>query len=566
MNKKWQIYDTQNEKVEELTKNYGINPLLATILVNRGITKKEDIRLFLEPTRADFHNPFLMIDMEIAVDRIIKAIKNKEKVTIYGDYDVDGITSITVLKGFLQERGLEVNQYIPNRLEEGYGLNNPAIEKIAKSECQLMITVDCGISAINEIDYAYKLGLETIITDHHEAGNELPKALAVIDNKRKDSKYPFRELAGVGVVFKLIQAIGIKLGLKEEEYLKYLDIVCIGTISDIVPLIDENRVIAKLGMLLIKQTRNIGLRSIINSSGYTKIDSNTISFGVAPRINACGRMGKAEDALELFLSKNINEVNTLTKKLNEYNMKRQEIEKKIFNNAVEQIEENNLQEKNTIIVSGENWHHGVIGIVSSKITEMYFKPSILLSFEEGDEFGKGSGRSIPGFDLHEALMKCSDTIEKFGGHAMAIGITVKKEKLEDFKKEFEKIAEEAHIEEITPIINVDAQINLNNINKDMVESLNKLEPFGEGNKMPVFAFKNLKIDSIRALSEGKHLKLTLKDNNTIVNAIGFNLGHLSEEYRIGDKIDIVGVLEINSFNGVESLQINIKDVMKSINF
>ena len=566
MNKKWQIYDTQNEKVEELTKRYGINPLLATILVNRGITKKEDIRLFLKPTRADFHNPFLMVDMEIAVDRIIKAIENKEKVTIYGDYDVDGITSITVLKGFLQERGLEVNQYIPNRLEEGYGLNNPAIEKIAKSGCQLMITVDCGISAINEIDYAYKLGLETIITDHHESGNELPKALAVIDNKRKDSKYPFRELAGVGVVFKLIQAIGIKLGLKEEEYLKYLDIVCIGTISDIVPLIDENRVIAKLGMLLIKQTRNIRLRSIINSSGYTKIDSNTISFGVAPRINACGRMGKAEDALELFLAKNINEVNTLTKKLNEYNMKRQEIEKKIFNNAVEQIEENNLQEKNTIIVSGENWHHGVIGIVSSKITEMYFKPSILLSFEEGDEFGKGSGRSIPRFDLHEALMKCSDTIEKFGGHAMAIGITVKKEKLEDFKKEFEKIAEEAHIEEITPTINVDAQINLNNINKDMVESLNKLEPFGEGNKMPVFAFKNLKIDSIRALSEGKHLKLTLKDNNTIVNAIGFNLGNLSEEYRIGDKIDIVGVLEINSFNGVESLQINIKDVMKSINF
>ena len=564
MNKKWQIYDTQNEKVEELTKNYGINPLLATILVNRGITKKEDIRLFLEPTRADFHNPFLMIDMEIAVDRIIKAIENKEKVTIYGDYDVDGITSITVLKSFLQERGLEVNQYIPNRLEEGYGLNNPAVEKIAKSGCQLMITVDCGISAIKEIDYANKLGLETIVTDHHEAGNELPKALAVIDNKRKDSKYPFRELAGVGVVFKLIQALGIKLELKEEEYLKYLDIVCIGTISDIVPLVDENRVIAKLGLLLIKQTRNIGLRSIINSSGYAKIDSNTISFGVAPRINACGRMGEAEDALKLFLSKNINEVNVLTKKLNEYNMKRQEIEKEIFNNAVEQIEENNLQEKNTIIVSGENWHHGVIGIVSSKITEMYFKPSILLSFEEGDEFGKGSGRSIPGFDLHEALMKCSDTIEKFGGHAMAIGITVKREKLEDFKKEFEKIAKEAHIEEIIPIINVDAQINLNNINKDMVDSLKKLEPFGEGNKMPVFAFKSLRIDSIRALSEGKHLKLTLKDNNTIVNAIGFNLGYLAEEYKIGDKIDVVGVLEINTFNGAENLQINIRDIMKSI--
>lgn len=563
MNKKWQIYDTQEEKIEELSKKYNLNPLLATILLNRGITKKEDIRLFLEPTRADFHNPFLITDMEIAVERIIKAIANKEKVTIYGDYDVDGITSITVLKSFLQERGLEVNQYIPNRLEEGYGLNKPAIEKIAKSGCQLMITVDCGISAIEEVNHANLLGIETIVTDHHEAGDELPKALAVIDNKRKDSTYPFRELAGVGVVFKLIQAIGIKLELNEEEYLKYLDIVCIGTISDIVPLIDENRVIAKLGLLLIRQTRNIGLRSLINSSGYAKIDSNSISFGIAPRVNACGRMGKAEQALKLLLSKNLNEVEQLTKELNEYNRLRQETEKQIFENALKQIEENHLDENRTIIVEGQNWHHGVIGIVSSKITEMYFKPSILLSFDE-DELGKGSGRSIPEFDLHEALMKCQDTIEKFGGHAMAVGITVKKNKFKEFKEKFEQVAKDSHIEEIVPIISIDAQINLNDINKEMVESLKKLEPFGEGNKMPIFALKNLKIDSIRALSEGKHLKLTLKDNNTIINAIGFNLGHLVNEYKIGDKIDVVGVLEINSFNGVDNLQINMKDIMKSI--
>lgn len=406
-------------------------------------------------------------------------------------------------------------------------------------------------------------GIETIVTDHHEAGNELPEAIAVIDNKRKDSKYPFRELAGVGVVFKLIQAIGTKLGLKEEEYLKYLDIVCVGTISDIVPLVDENRVIAKLGLMLIRQTKNIGLRSIINSSGYSKIDSNTISFGVAPRINACGRMGMAEEALQLFLSKNINEVTELTKKLNEHNRVRQETEKAIFESAVKQIEEQHLDKNNSIIVGGENWHHGVIGIVSSKITEMYFKPSILLSFEE-DGIGKGSGRSILGFDLHDALMQCSDTIEKFGGHSMAVGITVKKENFEAFQKEFEQIAINSHIDEIVPIINIDAKINLSNINKEMVESLKELEPFGEGNKMPIFAFKNLKIDSIRALSEGKHLKLTLKDNNTIVNAIGFNMGNLAEEYRIGDKVDVVGVLEINSFNGVDNLQINMKDMMKSL--
>ena len=563
MNKKWQIYETDKEKVEEVKRKYQINELLATILVNRNIINQEDIRLFLNPTREDFYDPFLIKDMDIAVDRILQAIDKKEKVTIYGDYDVDGITSITVLKSFLKDIGLEANFYIPNRLEEGYGLNKNAIDKIKQNGCDLMITVDCGISAIEEIEYANSLGIETIVTDHHEAGNELPKAIAVIDNKRKDSTYPFRELAGVGVVFKLTQALGIKLGLKEETYLKYLDVVCVGTISDIVPLVDENRVIAKLGLMLVKQTRNIGLKSIINSSGYTKIDSNTISFGVAPRINACGRMGKAEEALELFLSSDIQEVRTLTQKLNEHNRKRQETEKSIFENALEKIEKEHLDQNKAIIVGGENWHHGVIGIVSSKITEMYFKPSILLSFEE-DGIGKGSGRSIPGFDLHDALMKCLDTIEKFGGHSMAVGITIKKDKLEEFKKEFEEIATKSHIEEIVPIINIDAKIGLGDINKEMVESLKQLEPFGEANKMPIFAFKNLKIDSIRALSEGKHLKLTLKEDNYIINAIGFNIGNLSEEYRIGDKVDIAGVLEINTFNGVDNLQINIKDIMKSI--
>ncbi len=563
MNKKWQIYEIDVDKVEELKEKYKLNDLLATILVNRGITSEEKIRQFLEPTRQDFYNPYLMKDMEIAVERIVKAIENQEKVIIYGDYDVDGITSTTVLKKFLKDLGLEVSYYIPNRLNEGYGLNNTAIEKIVNEGYSLMITVDCGISAIEEIDYANSLGLETIVTDHHEPGEVLPKALAVVDNKRKDSTYPFRDLAGVGVAFKLCQAIGMKLELKEETYLKYLDIVCVGTISDIVPLVDENRVITKLGLLLVKQTKNMGLRSIINSSGYSKIDSNTISFGVAPRINACGRMGKAEEALELLLSTDIYKVNELTKKLNEHNKERQEIEKNIYESAVEKIEKNHLDENRTIVVGGEDWHHGVIGIVSSKITDMYFKPSILLSFEENGT-GKGSGRSIPGFDLHQALTKCQDTLEKFGGHSMAVGVTIKKENLEKFRKEFEKVAEEEKIEDIVPILNVDAKIELNSVDKDVIESLKALEPFGEANKMPIFAFRNLRIDSIRALSEGKHLKLTLKEDNRIINAIGFNMGELAEEYRIGDKIDVAGVLEINTFNGVDNLQINIKDVMKSI--
>ena len=561
MKKKWQIYEEEQEKINKISIQYHINKLLASILVNRNI-EEDKIEAFLNPTRKSFHDPFLMPDMKKAVDRILKAMQNKEKIIIYGDYDVDGITSITVLKSFLEDRGVHVDSYIPNRLEEGYGLNKPAIEKIAENKYQLMITVDCGISGIEEIEYANSLGIETIVTDHHEVGDSLPNAIAIVDAKRKDNEYPCRDLAGVGVVFKLIQAIGIKLGLEEKEYLKYLDIVCIGTISDIVPLVDENRAIAKLGLLLVRQTKNLGLQNLLMSSGYKNIDSTTISFGVAPRINACGRMGHADEALNLFLSKDIYEVNELTKKLNEYNKIRQETEKNIYEDAVNQIEQNKLNEKNAIIVSGENWHHGVIGIVSSKITDLYFKPSILLCNE--GEFSKGSGRSIPGFDLHQALMQCQDTIDRFGGHAMAIGITIKTDKFQEFAEEFENVAKEAKIDEIIPIINIDAKIELNEINKEMVESLKLLEPYGEGNKMPIFAFRDLKIDSIRALSEGKHIKLTLKDNNNIINAIGFNLGKIAEDYRIGDKIDVVGTLEINSFNGVDSLQINIKDVMKSI--
>ena len=562
MNKKWQIYQVDEKQIDEIQSKYKLNKLLATILANRGIIEDEQINKFLKPTRNDFYNPYEMPDMEIAVNRIIKAIDNKEKIIIYGDYDVDGITSVTVLKSFLEERGIKVTEYIPNRLNEGYGLNKKAVKDIVEAGNELMITVDCGISAVEEVEYANELGIETIITDHHEPGNTLPAALAVVDAKRKDNKYPCRNLAGVGVVFKLIQAISMKLGLEEKEYLKYLDIVCIGTISDIVPLTDENRVIVKLGLKLVEQTRNLGLREILKASGYTKIDSNTISFGVAPRINACGRMGHQEEALKLFLSKEIEEVRELTQKLNEYNKLRQDIEKNIYDEALKQIEKQNLAERNTIVLMGKGWHHGVIGIVSSKITELYFKPSILLC-EEGD-IGKGSGRSIPGFDLYESLSECSDSIEKFGGHSMAVGINVKTNKLDEFKEKLEEIAIEKNIGEIVPILKIDAQVNLDEINKETINGLKELEPYGEANKMPVFALKNLKIDSIRALSEGKHLKLTLKDNKNIINAIGFFMGNLANEYKIGDKVDVVGNLEINTFNGVDNIQINLKDIMKSI--
>lgn len=562
MRKKWKYKELDEEKIDEIVKKFNVPELLATVLVNRGIVDDEEIRVFLNPTRSDFHDPYLMPDMEIAVERIIKAINNQEKVIIYGDYDVDGITSITVLKKFLKTCGLEADYYIPNRLSEGYGLNKAAIDYIKEKEYTLIITVDCGISGIEEIEYANSLGIETIVTDHHEPMEVLPPAVAIVDLKRKDNDtYPFKSLAGCGVVFKLTQALGMRLGIDEKEYLKYLDIVCVGTISDIVPLVDENRVIAKLGLKLVEVTRNPGLKALLNASGYKVVNSNTISFGIAPRINACGRMGYEEEALKLFLTENLVQASEITERLNKYNRDRQEIEKNIYDEAIKMMEKEDSNAQ-SIVLGSNNWHHGVIGIVSSKITEMYFKPSILICFEGED--GKGSGRSIPGFDLHEALAETAKYLEKYGGHEMAVGLSLKKKNFNRFKEAFEKYVEEKDITGIVPIIEIDKQISLKDIDSNIVKQLDLLEPFGEANRRPIFVYKNLKIDSIRALSDGKHLKMTLKDGNTIVNAIGFNMGQLSKEYMIGDRIDVVGTLEINAYNGREMVQINVKDIMKSL--
>ena len=559
MKKKWEYISPNKEITEKIAKRFGLSTLVAGILANRGLVEEKQIEVFLNPTRKDFYDPYLLNDMNIAVDEIIKIINNKGRILIYGDYDVDGITSIAVLKKYLNQLGLEVDYHIPNRLNEGYGLKKETLKEIADKKYDLMITVDCGITAIEEIEYANSLGIKTIITDHHEALDEIPNAIAVINPKRKDNKYPFRGLAGVGVVFKLIQAISIKLNLEEKEFLKYLDLVCVGTISDIVPLIDENRVIAKLGLKLVEVTKNLGLRELINVSRYKKIDSSTISFGVAPRINACGRMGHAEEALKLFLTSNIVEAQEITKKLEEYNQERQNIEKRIFAEAIEKLKEDEEGKKGSIVLESTNWHHGVIGIVASKLTDLYYKPTILLCLE-GDE-AKGSGRSILGFDLHQALCETSQYLEKYGGHEMAVGLTLKAENFQKFKTEFEKLVEKSNVSEIVPIINIDIQLYDRNIKKEIAKEIQLLEPFGEGNKMPLILFKNLKIDSIRTLSEGKHLKLTLKTENQWIDAIGFNLGNLADEYHIGDKVDVVGMLEINEYNNNEYLQINMRDIM-----
>ncbi len=560
MIKKWECNKFDDETIEKFANENNISKLLAKVLLNRGF--KEKVQKFLYPKLEELYDPFLMNDMDVAVQRIIEAYETKEKVTIYGDYDVDGITSISVLKSFLTELGMDVEHYLPSRLEEGYGLNNEAVKKVAEQSTKLLITVDCGISAYNEVEYAKELGMEVIVTDHHECPEKLPRALAVLDPKREDSTYPFSSLAGVGVSFKLIQALSYRLNLDRKRYLKYLDVVCLGTVADIVPLVDENRIIVTYGLILMKQTRKVGLQELIKASGYSKIDSTTISFGLAPRLNACGRMGKADLALELILTQDRAEAQKIALELNEINKERQEVEKKIISDAIEIIERDKLYENGVIVVGNENWHHGVIGIVASKITETYYKPSILICMENGK--GKGSGRSIEGFDLHGALTECEDLLEKFGGHEMAIGLSIYESNILKLREKLCSIAIENKIDELQPVVKIDAEVNSDDISFETIRDLEKLEPFGESNPSPIFMYKNLKVDSVRALSNGKHLRLVLKDNNFKYDAIAFNMGDKRLSIEIGNKVDIAHSLEINHFNNTDKIQFNLKDIKKSL--
>ena len=562
MKKKWEYMNKTDEEIEYIINKFNVSRLVAKVIANRDFKTDEEILNFLNPDISRIYDPYLMTDMDIAVDRVIKAIDNKEKILVYGDYDVDGITSITVIKKFLESLGNDPLTYLPNRLDEGYGLNKLAIDEIAKMNVDLMITVDCGISAIEEVEYIKSKGFDVIITDHHECGEVLPNAIAIINPKREDSKYPFKQLAGVGVAFKFIQAIALKLGLDRKAYLKYLDIVCVGTIADIVPLIDENRIIAKNGLELLKMTRNVGIKALLKKCGFNHIDSSVISFGLSPRINACGRIGNPQKALDLFLTNDPIEADKLADELNSANAQRQSIEKKIFENAKKIIEDNGYQNDSIIVLGQDNWHHGVIGIVASKIVELYYKPCILVCFE-GEE-GKASGRGIAGFDLFSAVSNSGKLLEKYGGHEMAVGLSINRKNFDKFREELIEYCNNNMEKDPVNVIKVDSEVKSSDISLDTINSLKVLEPFGEKNPVPVFVYKNIKIDAIRTLSEGKHLKLNLKDNQAVYDAIGFNLGSLKDDFNCSDKVDVVHNLEINKFNNIEKVQLNIKDIMKSI--
>ena len=563
LKKKWLLKEFDKGRVLEISKKFKISPLTAIILYNRGVQTDEEITRFLSKDLGLMYDPFLMRDMDKAVERINAAKEAGEKITIYGDYDVDGITAIAILYKYLVENEIAVDYYVPDRMQEGYGVNRDALDKLKEQGSSLIITVDTGITAVEECEYAKSIGLDVIVTDHHECKEKIPEVYAAIDPKRKDCGYPFKSLAGVGVVFKLIQALDGN-GNIEALMDKYADLMCLGTVADISPLVDENRVIVTEGLKRFKNTTNIGLKALIDVSTNGKaITTSTIGYIIAPRINASGRLGCASRSVELFLTDDAEKAKELANSLCEENSLRQQTEQRMFKEALEYIETHpEIKDDKIIVIPHKDWHHGIVGIVSSKITEKFYKPSILFAID-GDE-AKGSGRSVSGFNLFGALENCSDLLEKFGGHELAAGLSIKAENIEIFRKKINEYSKDIISETmLVPTITLDAAIKVPYITIDTVHDINRLQPFGVDNPAPAFAVRNIKIHKISVMSEGKHLRMTLLKEGKYLDAVGFGMGEYYHHLDEGDFIDVAFALDINDYKGFQNVQLILKDIKKS---
>ncbi len=560
MKKLWTVLKKDEENIKKYMDKANISRVLASLSINRGV-ELEQLDMYLNPQLDMLEDPFNIYDMDKLVSRVLLAKEKNERVTIYGDYDVDGVTSTVLIYDFLKSLGIDVDYYIPSRTDEGYGLNSAALYDIKQGGTSLVLTVDCGISGIEEVEYAKSIGLEICITDHHECQEIVPNCSAVVNPKRKEDKSNLKQLAGVGVAFKCVQAISNRLGLKEEAYSKYLDIVAVGTIADIVDLKGENRIIAKYGLDKLKETENEGLKELIKISGVKNIDSSSVGFALAPRINASGRMGDAKLAVKLLLSKSSIEAYKYAKALDDQNKDRQKVEQNIFLEVVGKIERDKLEKENSIVVEGEGWHQGVIGIVASKVVEKYLKPVILLTHDGAK--ASGSGRSKPGISIYKAIDRCKHIVNSFGGHNMAAGVTIDVDKINEFRDLFEVAAREVAEKDIKDEIIIDSEISTTDISIDTLNEISKLMPFGQGNPEPVFVYKNTKVRGVSSLTDGKHLRIILEDMETLIACIGFNMGNRRDEIIIGDKIDVVATILENDFRGVRNIQFRIKDFKKS---
>lgn len=587
--------------ITEISKGNNVSNICASLLYNRGYTTPELASSFLRFDDIVMHSPLLLKDVEKAVERIQRALEDGERIAIFGDYDVDGVTSVTMLYLYLKELGADIGYYIPNRIGEGYGMSNSAIQYLSEIGVSLIITVDTGITAFEEVEFARSLGVDVVITDHHECQETIPDAVAVVNPHRVDCPYPFKSLAGVGVIFKVICAFEIiNFGDKGNEadsvrsmYYRFADLVAIGTIADVMPIVDENRLIVKFGLAMIEKTRRCGLLALMEAaslgsnpnvrpvsenakpkvSKQRKINSTYIGFTIAPRINAAGRISRASKAVELLLADDMETAASLAYELCEINYQRQIEENRIAESAYAKIEkELDLSRQKVIVIEDDEWMQGVIGIVSSKITEKYGLPSILISYDGAViantpsplDVGKGSGRSIKGLNLVEALSYSKDTLVKFGGHELAAGLSVRRKDVPAFRDKINEFANEMLREEdLYYTIEADREISLDEISLDLAKEISLLEPFGSMNNTPNFISKDLRVLRATSIGSGNHTKFVLEHNGKTINAVIFGRSYLQLNIKENDIVDVLFTLDINNFNNTESVQMILQDIRLS---
>ncbi len=575
---RWKFKDADSSLVENLVQTTNISKVFATILVQRGIYTLEEMEDFFNPRLQNMHPPELMADMDKAVERIAQAIKDKETIFTYGDYDVDGVTSTSLLYQCLRLLGASVDFYLPHRTNEGYGLNIEAIDLLKEKGAKLIITIDCGIRGFEPIRHAQANGIDVIVTDHHEIADEkIPEAYAVVNPKDKRGKYPFPSLAGVGVAFKLSWALCQKFSPESEAkvlpkfrqfLLDSMSFVAVGTIADMVPLTDENRIFARYGLLAFEKSSNEGikaLKEIAKLSQIRPITPQHISFRIAPLINAMGRMQHSRFCVELLTCDDENKAMELARKLDVENKRRRRIQVKIHQEALKQIEEKRYQERSAFVLASEKWHVGVLGIVASRILDSHYRPTCVISINEKTKIGKASARSIPGFNMFAALQKCQEHLIDFGGHEMAAGFQIEKSKIHLLRRDLEKIAEETlSEEELISYYDIDAEIQLDEINWDLIHKLDKLSPFGQGNPSPLFASKNVEVimnpPPGRVGDKGDHLSFHVRQNGATYKAISFGKGKSCDEMISKKKCSLVFSLIRNVWHDRDNIELEVKDI------
>ena len=557
--RKWEVRPLDKERAAAFAQTYGVPFFLAMLMNIRGLDDAAHLREFLgegEP----LSDPFLLKDMDKAAARITRAVDNMEKIAVYGDYDADGVTSTAMLYSYLETRGADVIFYIPQREGEGYGMNMGAVEYLKEQGVSLIVTVDNGISSVQEVARANELGIDVVVTDHHRPQEILPDAVAVVDAYRPDDTSPYKHFSGVGIAFKLLMALEDGAGDVEDLLEAYSDLAAIGTIGDIVPLTGENRTLIRAGLERLSQSDRLGVQALLENAGIAgkALTSTNVAFTLVPRINATGRMGAPERAVRLLISGYEEEAEVLSEEICADNEERRRVEAEIAEAAFADIEAKGYMKDRVVVVDGENWHHGVIGIVASRVTERCGKPCMIIS--RGETEAKGSGRSIEGFSLFEAICACGDLLIKFGGHPMAAGITLKPENIEAFRKRINQYAAEHFPQMPTQTVTLDCKLNPAALSVSMAQSLTQLEPFGNGNPQPVFGLFNMELSNVTPVGGGGHLRLTLEKNGAVITAMRFNTKPEELPYHIGDKIDLAAQLEAREFRGQPSLTVIVRDM------